>query len=80
MSSSVVSDFCIGNILLPLRSSQQGRERTEAGELVRRAHTTEENVKHKTDKETREQTTLWPSLGSMDQMGNSSPISRAKGI
>lgn len=63
-----------------MRGLQQGRERTEAGERVSTAHMAKENIKHEIDMGRFEKADSITGPGSVDQMVNSSPIPRIRGI
>ena len=63
-----------------MRGLQQGRERTEAGKPVSTAHMAKENIKHEIDRGRFEKADSVTGPSNMDQMGNSSPIPRTRGI
>jgi len=63
-----------------LRGLQQGSERTEAEESVSIAHMAKGNIKHEIDRRRFEKADSVTGLGSTDQMGNSFPIPRTRGI
>lgn len=63
-----------------MRGLQQGRERIEAGELVKTGHMAKENIKHEIDRGRFEKADSITGPGSINQMENSSLIPRTRGI